>query len=139
MITERLTATSFGLAYLAALLALAALDAVWLGVVTKDLYRREMGSLMADSFRIAPAVLFYLLYPLALVYLVLWHPPSGLLEAMLRSAVLGLAAYGAYSLTNLTVVRGWPVSLTAIDWIWGGVVTALAGAAGWWAAWGRAG
>lgn len=139
MTTDRLTAASFGLAYVAALLALAVLDALWLGVVTKDLYRREMGSLMADSFRVAPAVLFYLLYPLALVYLVLWHPPSGALEAMLRAAVLGLAAYGAYNLTNLTVVRGWPVALSLMDWAWGAVVTALAGGAGWWAAWGRSG
>jgi uncharacterized membrane protein len=132
-----MTAGRFGLAYAAVLLAVAVLDAIWLGMISKDLYRRDMGSLMADSFRVVPAALFYLLYPLALVYLVLWHAPSGVIEAMLRSAVLGLAAYGAYNLTNLAIIRGWPVQLSLIDWAWGGVVTALAGAAGWWAAWGR--
>ena len=132
-----MTAGRFGLAYVAVLLAVAALDAIWLGMIGKDLYRRDMGGLLADSFRVGPAALFYLLYPLALVYLVLWHAPSGVLEAMARSAVLGLAAYGAYNLTNLAIIRGWPVQLSLIDWVWGGVVTALAGAAGWWAAWGR--
>ncbi|MCE9660712.1 MAG: DUF2177 family protein [Burkholderiales bacterium] len=132
-----MTPGRFALAYVAVLVAVAVLDAIWLGVITKELYKREMGSLMADSFRIVPAALFYLLYPLALVYLVLWHAPPSLLEAMLRSAVLGLAAYGAYNLTNMAVVRGWPVQLSLIDWTWGGVVTALAGGAGWWAAWGR--
>ena len=138
MAGSRITAGQFALAYVAVLVAVAVLDAIWLGVITKELYRREMGSLMADSFRVVPAVLFYLLYPLALVYLVLWHAPSSVLEAMLRSAVLGLAAYGAYNLTNLAVVRGWPVQLSLIDWTWGGVVTALGGLAGYWASWGRA-
>ncbi|MEO8523702.1 MAG: DUF2177 family protein [Caldimonas sp.] len=132
-----MTPTQAGLAYLAVLVAVAVLDAIWLGVLTKDLYRREMGSLMADSFRVVPAVLFYLLYPMALVYLVLWNQPAGWIDAALRSAVLGLAAYGAYNLTNMAIIRGWPVQLSLIDWTWGGVVTALAGSAGYWASWGR--
>ena len=138
MTASRLTLARAGIAYLAVLVALAVLDAVWLGVLTKDLYRREMGSLMADSFRAVPAVLFYLLYPVALVYLVLWNRPSSLRDAALRSAVLGLAAYGAYDLTNLAIVRGWPVGLSLIDWTWGGVLSALAGSAGYRASWGRA-
>lgn len=138
MATERLSAAGFVRAYVAVLIALAALDAVWLGVLTKDLYKREMGVLMADSFRLGPAALFYLLYPAALTHLALLHRPAGPLDAMVRSAVLGLAAYGAYNLTNLAVVRGWPLELSLIDWAWGGVVSALSGGAGWWAAWRRA-
>jgi hypothetical protein len=52
---------------------------------------------------------------------------------MVAPAVLGLAAYGAYNLTNLAIVRGWPLELSLIDWAWGGIVSALAGRAGWWA------
>ncbi len=137
MTGSRMTLSQFGWAYVAVLVAMAVLDALWLGVIAKDLYRREMGSLMADSIRVLPAAMFYLLYPLALVYLALWNAPSGPVEAIVRSAVLGLAAYGAYDLTNMSVVRGWPVGLSLIDWTWGGVITALAGGAGYWAAWGR--
>ena len=138
MATERLTPASFVRAYVAVLIALAALDALWLGVLSRDLYRGEMGVLMAESFRVGPVALFYLLYPLALTYLALLHRPAGALEAMVRAAVLGLAAYGAYNLTNLAIVRGWPLELSLIDWAWGGIVSALAGVAGWWAAWRRA-
>ncbi len=137
MTASRLTLAQAGVAYLAVLVAVAVLDAVWLGVLTKDLYRREMGSLMADSFRAVPAALFYILYPVALVYLVLGNQPAGWLDAALRSAVLGLAAYGVYNLTNLAIVRDWPLGLSLIDWTWGGVVSALAGSAGYWASWGR--
>ena len=137
MTVSRMTLGQAGLAYLAVLVAVVGLDAVWLGVLTADLYRSEMGSLMADSVRVVPAVLFYLLYPLALVYLVLWNQPSGWRDAALRSAVLGLAAYGAYNLTNLAIVRDWPLGLSLIDWTWGAVVSGLGGSAGYWASWGR--
>jgi uncharacterized membrane protein len=135
MSTGRLAPMRFALAYLATAAALLALDGIWLGVLTADLYRREMGPLMAETVRVAPAVAFYLLYPLALVYLALHREPSGRAEAVTRSVVLGLAAYGAYDLTNLAVVRGWPLGLSLLDWAWGGVVTGLAGAAGHAAGW----
>jgi uncharacterized membrane protein len=134
----RLSAAQFAIAYAVVLVAVVALDAVWLGLVAKGLYKREMGSLMSDSVLILPAVLFYLLYPLAVVYLGLFVAPTGWADAMRRSAVLGLAAYGAYNLTNLSILRGWPVSLSLNDWSWGCVATARAGTAGYLATWGRA-
>jgi uncharacterized membrane protein len=139
MTAARLTPARFGVAYVVVAVAVVALDAVWLGVVAGDLYKREMGSLMAGQVHVVPALVFYLLYPLAIVILVLGNAPSGWGEALLRSAVLGLAAYGAYNLTNLAIVRGWPLGLSLIDWTWGGFATAIAGAAGYRATWARAG
>ena len=110
------------------LLVVVVLDAIWLGVVAKDLYKREMGSLMTDSVRIVPVAVFYLLYPLALVYLALFAAPAGWAEALLRSAVLGLAAYGAYDLTNMAIVRGWPSVSDRLGL--GRIVAIVAGAAG---------
>jgi uncharacterized membrane protein len=134
----RLEAGQLALAYAAALLAIAILDGIWLGFVAKDLYRREMGALMAESVRLLPIVAFYLLFPAALVYLALYAPPAGWGEAIARGAVLGLAAYGAYDLTNLGVVRDWPVRISLIDWAWGGVIGAAAAASGYGATWARA-
>ena len=133
----RLSAGGFGLAYLGAIVALGVLDGVWLGLVATDLYKREMGALMAPSFRLWTAGLFYILYPLAVVYLCVHVRPASAWEAVARGAVLGAAAYGAYNLTNASVIKGWPMSLLAIDWSWGIAVTAAGAAAAWWAAWGR--
>lgn len=126
----RLAAGRLALAYAAALAAILVLDGLWLGFVAKDLYRREMGALMAESVRIVPIVAFYLLFPAALVYLTLAVPPAGWGEAVTRGAVFGLAAYGAYDLTNLAIVRDWPVGISLIDWAWGGVIGAAAAASG---------
>ena len=127
MTGSRLTAARFALAYVVVLMVVVALDAIWLGFLARDLYRREMGGLMSDSVRVVPVALFYLLYPLALVYLVLFGAPAAWGEALLRSAVLGLAAYGAYDLTNMAVVRGWSVQLGLVDWAWGAIAATVAG------------
>jgi uncharacterized membrane protein len=134
----RLGAGQLGLAYGAALVAILVLDGVWLGFVARDLYKREMGSLMADTFRVAPGLIFYLLYPAALVYLTLFRQPTGWGEAIARGAVLGLAAYGAYDLTNLAIVRDWPLGISLIDWAWGACIGSAAAAAGYAASWARA-
>ena len=55
--------------YLAALLVMGLLDALWLGAVARDFYRQEMGALMAEQVRWVPALLFYFGYPAALVVL----------------------------------------------------------------------
>ncbi|MEO8836785.1 MAG: DUF2177 family protein [Caldimonas sp.] len=133
----RLGGGQLAIAYAAALVATLVLDGLWLGFVAKDLYRREMGALMAESVRVVPGVVFYVLFPAALVYLTLLTQPHGWGEAIVRGVVLGLAAYGAYDLTNLAIVRGWPLSISMIDWAWGAVIGGAGAAAGYAATWAR--
>lgn len=125
--TDRVSFNTFALAYLAALATVAVLDGAWLGLVATQLYKTEMGDLMNQSPRIVPAALFYLLYPAGLVFLLTsGSPPQGMGAALLRGAVIGLMAYGAYDLTNLSVLRGFSTKLAIIDMCWGTVLTALA-------------
>lgn len=131
---QRLSLSELGLAYLVVLVAMVLLDGLWLGWIARDFYRREIGDLMAASVRIAPAALFYLLYPLGLVYLALQPPPAAAIDAVARCAVVGLVAYGAYDLTNLATLRGWSLRLCLADIVWGTFVSALAGGLGWWVA-----
>lgn len=49
-------------------------------------------------------------------------------------AVLGLVAYAAYDLSNLSTLKGWPVTLSLVDMIWGTVLTGAASACGYLAA-----
>ena len=127
----------FGIGWAAALVTILVLDGLWLGVIAQDLYKREMGSLLADQVRVLPAVVFYALYPAALVFLTVMTEPGGWRAAAVRGAVLGLAAYGAYDLTNMAIVRDWPIRISLIDWAWGGAIGAAAAAAAYAATWGR--
>ena len=104
------------------------LDGFWLGWLAKSFYREQLGALMTDSVRIVPAAIYYFGFPLAIVYLAL-VPATSLGEAVLRSAVLGLAAFGVYDMTNLATLRGYTVLMAVVDMAWGTFATALSGAA----------
>jgi uncharacterized membrane protein len=39
-------------------------------------------------------------------------------------------AYGTYDLTNWATLQGWPSQLALVDWAWGTVASAVAGAVG---------
>lgn len=117
--------------YGVALLVIGLLDAVWLGWLARDFYRREMGTLMADSIRWAPALLFYFGYPAGLVTLALQPSPLDLRTAVLRAALFGLVVYGVYDMTNMATLRHWSWWLAAVDIAWGTAVAATAGAAAW--------
>ena len=103
------------------------IDLTWLGYIARDLYRKEMGALLTENFRLAPAVAFYVIYVAAIVYFAVlpaWRSGEWS-DAIVPGAVLGLVAYGTYDLTALAVVRDWPLRLSLIDMAWGTFLTAL--------------
>jgi uncharacterized membrane protein len=116
-------------AYLAALLVIGALDLLWLGLLAREFYQRELGDLAAAEVRKLPALLVYLLYPAALVLLAVWPTSDTLASAIWRAGLLGLAAYGAYDLTNMATLRHWSVPMAIVDIGWGTFISACAGAA----------
>ena len=129
MSTPRLTVSTFLAAFGVALAVMGVLDAIWLGWLAIDFYRRELGALMTDSVRVVPAALYYLAYPAAIVFLALTPKPASVGSAALRSGVLGMAAFGVYDLTNLATLRGYSVSMTIVDIAWGTFASALGGSA----------
>lgn len=123
-------------AYLGAATAFLVLDLAWLGVVAKDFYARQMGALLAPSFNVPAAFLFYAMY-LAGILLFAIAPALDAgtpAEALGRGALFGLFCYGTYDLTNLAVIRGYPARLAIVDMSWGVFLTAMASLAGYFAA-----
>lgn len=103
-------------------------DLLWLGFIMRDFYRAHLGHLMADVVYWPPALLFYLMYPLAVVYfVVLPQAHAGLGKVMFMSALLGAFAYATYDLTNHATLRDWPLAVTVADVLWGAFLTALLG------------
>lgn len=100
------------------------IDMVWLGVIAKDFYRDQIGFLMGDVNWIA-AVVFYLLFIVGiLVFAVLPAlEAESLLRAVMLGAFFGFIAYATYDLTNLAVVKDWPILVTVVDMAWGAVLS----------------
>ena len=103
------------------------LDLLWLGVVARGFYQRQLGHLMRPDVRWTPAVLFYLLYVAALVVIVvipaLEKGSPG--RAVLLGGFFGLAAYAAYDLTSLALIKDYPMVAAVVDLAWGTVLSAV--------------
>lgn len=114
-------------AYVASLIVFGALDALWLTTMTSRLYRPALGEILLDNLRIAPALVFYFLYPIGLVvFAAMPAVRSGSAgTALAYGALFGLLAYATYDLTNYATLRNWTLQLTVIDLIYGTVVAAL--------------
>lgn len=106
------------------------LDGLWLGVVAKGFYVRQLGPLMRSSFLLVPAIAFYLLIVAALLWFAILPAADAgdWSSAALNGAILGLAAYGTYDLTNLATMKGFPAPLALVDMAWGGVLSAVTSA-----------
>jgi uncharacterized membrane protein len=117
----------YAIPYLTAFVVLVALDMLWLRVIAIDWYRDGMGTLLADQPNLVAAALFYLLYPVGVVIfgVQLDRPDSGVMHAVMMGALFGFFAYATYDLTNLAVVRNWPLHLSVIDLAWGTAVSGV--------------
>lgn len=120
----------YAVVYLATLLVIGLLDALWLGVIAKSWYAEGMGDLLAPKINIYAAAAFYLLYPVGVVIFAVLPSGDQLGKAVLMGALFGLFCYGTYDMTNLAVVRNWPVGLSFLDIAWGMTVSAAGATAG---------
>ncbi|MDO9418543.1 DUF2177 family protein [Pararhizobium sp.] len=111
-------------------------DAIWLGLVARTFYRDQLGPLMLDNPNFTVAALFYVFFAAAVVLLAVMPGLRGgsFATALGYGAVLGLAAYGTYDITNLATLKGWPVMVSIVDMAWGTFVTGLAASCGFLAA-----
>ena len=113
-----------------------AIDMLWLGVVARGFYRRQLGGLLAEQVNWVAAIVFYLLYIAGIVFFVTLPAAraGSLARALCTGAFFGLVTYATYDLTNLATLRGWPVAVTIVDIAWGMTLCTVVAAAGYLAA-----
>ncbi|MCA9344652.1 DUF2177 family protein [Candidatus Saccharibacteria bacterium] len=102
-------------------------DAVWLGVLAKNLYATELKGLMTNEVKWGAAVLFYLIFIVGLVYFVIAPTlKSGAMNNLvLAAALFGLVTYATYDLTNYATLKNFPLKIVVIDLIWGTVLSTI--------------
>lgn len=122
--------------YLIAVPVFFALDLLWLGVLAKNFYQKQIGQLLRPDVNWVAAVIFYLVFLIGLTVFVIQpaYDKGSLFHALKYGALFGLVTYAAYDLTNLAVAKGWTVTVTVVDLIWGALLSALVSAIVYWLA-----
>ena len=120
--------------YTSFLVTLIAIDLVWLLGIAKNLYRDQMGDIMASEPKLIAGLAFYLLYALGVCIFVIVPALSkqSWIYALQYGALFGLFCYMTYDLTNLAVIRNFPTQLALIDIAWGSFVTAVCSGIAYW-------
>ncbi len=101
-------------------------DSIWIAGIANKFYKSQIGELLLKKPKFGAAVLFYIIYIVAMVVFVLTPGlQQSLLWVVAHAAAFGLAMYATYDLTNLSTLKNWPVKLTVVDLAWGTFITTL--------------
>lgn len=115
------------------LIVLAIMESAWLTVLMNKFYTEQLGGLIRTaggrfSANILPGIGVWLLIAIGLLVFVISGQTS-VQSAALHGALFGLVVYGIYDLTNMAVLREWPLVVTIVDTIWGAVLCGVTSAA----------
>jgi uncharacterized membrane protein len=115
--------------YLTTLIVLVPVDFLFLGMVAKGFFTSEVGDMLGE-IKLAPAILFYLLYVGGILVFV--SAPAGATwqSTLLYGALFGLFCYATFDLTSLSLLKHWTWPVAIVDVSWGSFVTALSSTAG---------
>jgi uncharacterized membrane protein len=119
-------------AFVATAVTMMVLDFLWLAIVAKDTYQEGIGHLMAQQPNLFAAAVFYVVFVTGLLaFAVVPHrSTSGWGRTLTAAAMLGFLTYATYDLTNLALLKDWPLGLSLIDMAWGVLLSMAAAAAG---------
>ena len=119
----------YAVLYLATLVVIIPVDFLFLGLVAKSFFTSQVGD-MLGAIRLAPAILFYLLYVVGILIFVSASPDATWQSTLLYGALFGLFCYATFDLTSLSLLRHWTWPVAIVDVSWGAFVTALSATLG---------
>jgi uncharacterized membrane protein len=122
---------TYFVSYVAVLVVFGIIDAGWLSTMGNILYRPTLGDILLQNHRIAPAIVFYAIYPIGVVvFAVLPALRSGsLATAFFLALLFGAIAYATYDLTNYATLRNWTLQISVADICYGAVASGIAATA----------
>ena len=105
------------------------IDLIWLGVVAKGFYQKNLKYILSPNVNWTAAIIFYLMYIAGiLIFAVLpGIAKDSVRHAAMWGALFGFFTYATYDLTNLALHKDWPLNIVVVDILWGVVLcTAVA-------------
>jgi len=100
------------------------IDLFWLGVVARGFYQKNLKYILSPNVNWTAAIIFYLMYIAGiLIFAVLpGVAKDSVRHAALWGALFGFFTYATYDLTNLALLKDWPLNIVVVDILWGVVL-----------------
>lgn len=108
------------------------LDIIWLSMLAKPMYQQGIGHLMAAQPNLIFAALFYVVFVFGLMWFAVKpnRHVKGIKSTFIAAAIFGFFVYASYDLTNLALLKDWPLQLSLIDIAWGTLLSGISASAG---------
>jgi uncharacterized membrane protein len=103
------------------------IDLIWLGLVAKGFYQKNLKYILSPNVNWTAAIIFYLMYIAGiLIFAVLpGVAKDSVRHAAVWGALFGFFTYATYDLTNLALLKDWPLNIVVVDILWGVVLCTL--------------
>lgn len=121
---------AYAAAYVIALVVFGVLDILYLSTIGAKMFRDVLGDILATDVRMGPAIAFYLLYPVGIVFFAVVPAlrDASLTTAIVNGAMFGLLTYATYDLTNYATLKSWTLGLAVMDLSYGAALAAFTAA-----------
>jgi uncharacterized membrane protein len=105
---------------LAVLVFVLLVDFLWLGVIAKRFYDKELKNFRSEKVNYFSAVIVYVMIAFGIVFFVLSSSRvEGYFSVFIFGAFFGLVVYGVYEFTNFALIKDWPLRVVLVDILWG--------------------
>lgn len=103
------------------------IDIIWLGVIAKEFYRRNLGFILSPEINWKAAVVFYLMYIVGIIFFAVRPAVNhgSWMQAAILGGLYGFFTYATYDFTNLATIKDWPIPIVVVDIVWGVCLCAL--------------
>jgi uncharacterized membrane protein len=119
----------YAVLYVATFVVLIPVDFLFLGTIAKAFFASQVGDMLGEV-RLAPAVVFYVLYVAGVLIFVSAPATATWQSCLLYGALFGFFCYATFELTSLSLLKHWTWPVVIVDISWGTFVTAVASTAG---------
>ncbi|WP_208595933.1 DUF2177 family protein [Desulfonatronovibrio hydrogenovorans] len=107
--------------YLMAVPVFFLVDMVWLGVIARNFYQKNLGFILSPEVNWTAAVVFYLIYIVGIIFFAVVPAleKDSLARAIVWGGLFGFFTYATYELTSMSLIKGWPLKVVIVDVAWG--------------------
>ena len=113
------------------LVTIGSLDIFWMGFLAKKLYRRHLSHVMLKPENMltqqwfAAALAWLAIVFGTLIFVLPQTTNASLMDTASLGGIFGGLMYGIYELTNYALLKHWPITIVAMDILWGTFLCSL--------------
>ncbi len=119
----------YAVLYLATMVVFLILEFLFLGIVARRFFTSQVGEMLGE-IKLAPAILFYLLYVAGVLIFVSAPVEARWQSTLLYGALFGVVCYATFDLTSLALLKHWTWAVAVVDISWGAFATAISATTG---------